>query len=280
MVFRALCPALLAATIACPAFAQGDPGQGTGPLPLNIAPNPTPLCTDRPTRATVACTVPEGDFQVESDLINWTRMNSEGTKTDTILYTNPTLKYGITKRTDIELNVAPYETVRTQTAGQAETIGGVGDVFVRVKQRLTADQSKTQVSLIPFIKAPTARDGIGNGKVEGGVASAINIPLPAKFTLTVGPELDVTANDEGSGYHVSLINFINISHGVGKKVNLFAEFWNEQNFDPAGTERQYSADLAASYQISSLFQIDMGINIGLNNQTPSHQLYIGASTRF
>ena len=45
-----------------PAFAQSSPA----------APAEDPICTDRPTKANLACTVPAGRIQVEADAVNWT----------------------------------------------------------------------------------------------------------------------------------------------------------------------------------------------------------------
>ena len=257
-----------------------DTAQGTGPVPDNVGPNPTPICTDRPTKASVACTVPAGDFQLESGIVNWTRSETGGTRTDTILFGNPTLKYGVGTHTDVEANLVPYETVATATAAGTTTVGSVGDLYLRLKQRLTADSSKTQVALIPFVKAPTAKVGVGNGAWEGGVAAPANIPLPAKFTLTLVPEVDVLADDAGGGHHVGLISLVNVSHGIGKKVTVFAEFWNSQNLDPGGTVHQYSADVAATYTLTPTLQLDLGGNLGLNRATPASQVYFGVSTRF
>lgn len=276
---------LIAASIlfALPAAAQeaqGDPSQGTGPLPTNVAPVPTPICTDRPTKASVACTVPAGNVQIESDVLSWTRMDDAGTRTDTILFTNPTLKVGVGTHTDVELNIAPYETVRTRDAGSVDTEGGLGDLYLRVKQRLTADEAKTQVSLIPYVKVPTARQAIGNGQWEGGIVGAANIPLPAHFTLTFGPEIDILADDEGGGHHVGLVSLVNVSHPVTKDINAYVEFWNQQELAPGGTIHQYSIDLAGTYQLKKTLQLDAGINIGLNRETCGTQLYLGISKRF
>ncbi|WP_323493966.1 transporter [Sphingomonas sp. 10B4] len=267
--------------------AQGDPSQGTGPLPNNVAPSPTPICTDRPTRASVACTVPAGAFQLETDFIDWTRETLDGVRTDTILYTNPTLKYGVSKHTDVEVNIAPYQTVRTRMAdGSVTTDGGVGDLFVRAKQRLTADSSMTHVAVIGSVKAPTAGSVVGNGKWEGSVALPVNIPLPAKFTLTTSPEFDISANqgspnqDPVTGHHFELVNLINLSHPVGKNATVYAEFWTKESFEPRHNTQQYSADLAASYQLTKTLQLDAAAYIGLNRETPGLQLYTGLSTRF
>lgn len=272
--------ALIGAPAAAQEAAQGDPSQGTGPVPANVAPNPTPICTDRPTKAFVACTVPKGDVQIESDALNWTRMKSEGTRVDTLLYTSPTFKYGVDEHTDVEISLTPYETVHTRTDGHTDSAGGFGDVYLRLKEKLTPDSAKTQISLIPFVKAPTAKSDIGNGKWEGGLTAAANIPLPAKFTLTLGPEIDISANDEQPGYHIELVSLINLSHPLGKKINLYAEFWNSQSLEPGGTVHEYSADVAASYQLTDTLQMDVGGNFGLNAETPGKQLYLGVSSRF
>jgi hypothetical protein len=268
-----------------PTFAQdapkGDPSQGTGPVPPNVAPNPTPICTDRPTKANVACTVPAGDVQIESDIVNWSRITSDGMQQDTILYTDPVLKYGLTKHADVEISIAPYETVRTRMSdGATDTVGGVGDLYLRLKQKLTPDGAKTQISIIPYLKAPTAKSGIGNGKWEGGIIVPVNVPLPADFTMTLGPEIDILADDSGPGYHATLVSLVNISHPVGKKINLYAEFWNSQSLERQRTVHEYSTDLAASYQLARSLQMDIGIDFGLNRDTPSRQAYLGISTRF
>ena len=70
-----------------------------------------PLCTDRPTKSTSPCTVDAGHFQLESDLFNVTVDRGGGQTTTTWLATNPTLKYGLTDRLDVEVNMAPYVSV-------------------------------------------------------------------------------------------------------------------------------------------------------------------------
>lgn len=239
----------------------------------------TPVCTDRPTKANVTCTVPAGAVQIESDLVNWTRNSDGGVRTDLIYYSNPTIKYGLGAKTDIEFNIAPYATARTTTGGSHATIGGVGDLYIRLKQGLTAADSKVQIALIPYVKAPTAKLGIGNRTWEGGVIAPVIFALPQGFTLNFGPEVDLLADADGHGHHAQLVGIANLSKSVGK-ATFYAELWTGQNFDPATTVRQYSADVAVAYLIAPKWQVDVGGNFGLNRFTPDAQVYVGLSTRF
>ena len=248
--------------------------------PTSSSPD-APICTDRPTKSNFACTVPEGDVQIESDLFNWSRSSAPGVRTDTYLVTNPTVKYGVGPSTDLEANIIPYEEIRTHTGGQTTSIDGVGDLYLRVKQRLTDPTGKAQFSLIPYVKAPTAKLGIGNREWEGGLIAPFNYSLPRNITLTIVPEVDVLANaaDPG-GRHAQLVGLVNLGFALTPRLTLYTELWTAQNLDPSGTVRQYSADTALAYLVTRTVQVDVGGNFGLNRTTPDAQLYLGVSTRF
>jgi hypothetical protein len=240
---------------------------------------PTPICTDRPTKANATCTVPAGDWQVETDIVNWTHSDVGGVKTDVLLAPNPTLKYGLSDKADIELSLAPYEEIRTSTGGVTTRASGVGDLYVRLKWSLLSNSSAS-VSIIPWIKAPTASHSLGNGKVEEGVALPVSFSLPDKVSLTLGPEIDGLENAALNGQHANLVNVVNLSRPFTDKLTLAAELWNDQNYDPLGTVSQTSADVAAAYAVTSTLQFDLGANFGLNRATPKTQLYLGVSKRF
>lgn len=239
------------------------------------------LCTDRPTKSNAVCTVPAGKLQIETDLPNWTRNDDGGTRTDVILYANPYVKYGLGANTDVEVNWAPYETVRVRSSGSVDKLSGVGDVFVRLKQRFTDPDSKLQVGVIPFVKAPTARRRIGNREWEGGVALPVQYTLPQGWTLTTSPEIDLLADStNANNRHAQLIGTVNVGKTLSSTVTAYAELWTAQNYDPAGTIRQYSADMAVAWLVGPKLQLDLGGNFGLNRLTPDAQVYLGLSTRF
>ena len=258
--------AVLLGSVATPALAQA-------------AEEPA-LCTDRPTKANAVCTVPAGKVQLETDLVNWTRTSVGGVRTDVILYSNPYLKLGLGENTDIEANIAPYVEVRTKAGGTTSSIGGDGDLTLRLKQRLTDPAKQVQLGLVPFVKVPTAKRGIGNREFEGGLAVPVQVSLPGSVTLTFGPELDLLLDSDGSGRHLQAVGIVNLGKPVTSKLTLYGEFFTAQNFDPAGTVRQYSLDAAATYALTPKVQLDIGGNFGLNRATPDTQLYVGISTRF
>jgi hypothetical protein len=262
-VYRLTLSALAIVALASPAFADD------------------PICTDRPAKANATCTVPAGHWQVETDLGNYIRNTDGGVRTTTVYATNPTLKYGLSDRLDLQLNWAPYIEAKTHdlVTGATDKATGSGDLYLKLKAKAWSNDA-ISVSLIPFMKAPTAAHDLGNDKWEGGLAIASSFTLPAGFSMAWGPELDWLADADGSGRHASYVNVINISHPVGDKLVLAGEFWSQINDDPIGKITQTSADIAAAYQVTPTLQFDAGANFGLNRQTPDTQIYVGVSTRF
>ena len=238
-----------------------------------------PICTDRPTKANATCTVPEGTWQLETDIGNATHDAHGGDSTDTLYFLNPYLKYGIGAHTDIEVNWSPAIRVRTKEDGERQTTNGAGDLYVRLKTALYSGDVFS-VSIIPFVKAPTASHNIGNGRWEGGVALPMSAAVGGGFTLTVGPELDALADADGQGRHLSVTNLVNIAHSLTNKLAVAVEYWQQANHDPAGHVKQKSGDIAFTYLVNPNFQLDLGANMGLNEATPDHQLYAGLSYRW
>jgi len=266
MNFRSILLLPLALTFSLPAFtARAD--------------DAPPICTDRPTKANATCTVPEGMWQLETDVGNFTHDAHDGSSTDTLYFINPYLKYGIGSHTDIEVNWAPDIRVRTRADGEHQTVNGAGDLYVRVKTSLYAGDLFS-ASIIPFIKAPTASHDIGNGHWEGGVAVPMSAAVGGGFTVTVGPELDALADSSGHGRHLSVTNLVNVSHSLTSKLSVAVEYWRQDNHEPSGHVKQESGDIAFVYVVNPDLQLDLGANMGLNHATPDTQMYLGLSYRW
>lgn len=254
------------------------PAAALAAVPTKSTPT-SPICTDRPTKSNFACTVPAGQIQIEADAFNWLSTGAGTERFDQMLFTNPTIKYGLGTSTDIQLNWAPLVRTRSRSGADVAVQTGVGDVVLRLKQRLTSADGHFQLAVLPFVKIPTAPSGIGNRKWEGGVAVPINYSIDGGWTITLGPQLDILADVDGSGQHFGLTGLVNIAKQIGP-FTIYNEIWTSQNFDPAGTVSQVSYDVALAWLPRPTLQFDIGANIGLNRNTPDHQIYLGISTRF
>jgi hypothetical protein len=252
--------------------------------------DPTPddqmrgFCTDRPPKANLPCTVDAGHFQYESDMFNWTYAHTGDIAVNTYLYTNPTFKLGLTNRIDLELGMAPLETVSAKGALGKQSLTGVGDLFVRTKVNLAGPEGGDfQAALIPYVKIPTAQPGIGNKAVEGGVIAPISFALPQDFTLLLDPEIDILRNAANAGRHANFQTLANLSHALSGTVTGYIELWGQVDNDPTVAAKQASLDLSLAWvawtDLPNL-QFDIGSNIGLTSATPRIQAYVGISQRF
>ena len=250
--------------------------------------NPVPpdqmrsFSTDRPTKSNVPYTVDAGHFQYETDLVNFTHQAVGSVHTNTILTPNPTFKVGVTNNADLEVNV-PFAGVHTfgSSTGPPSTLWGIGDTFVRAKINLWGnDDGSSAAAVIPFVKAPSAPIGIGNGAVEEGLIAPLALSLPNNLTLLLVPEIDAFKNSVDNGRHGNFIFDVNLSREMIKNVTAYVELWSDYNDDPVVKTTQVSFDTALAWVIFPNVQLDVGANFGLTSATPAVQVYTGLSQRF
>jgi hypothetical protein len=234
------------------------------------------ICTDRPTKANYACAVEDGHFQYEGDIVNDAMLDTGAGSVRTLVFVDPTLKYGIGHGIDLEASIAALETVRSGS----HSVSGPGDLYLRVKDEFVDTLGGAlQVAAIAFVKAPTAPVGIGNGAVEGGLIAPVNVKIGDKIILTTAPELDRLANAAGNGTHFNTAQLVNIAYAFTPRLTAYGELWADWNFDPEGTTRQSSLDGAVTYLLTAYLQVDVGVNLGLKRSTAT-QGYLGLSQKF
>lgn len=240
-----------------------------------------PICTDRPSKSTGECTVPNGKWQVETGLVDWTHDKLDGVRTDGISWGSSLIKYGIGGNADVELDVTPFETLNVRGGSSYDSHSSFGDIQVRAKYRLTRADAPLLVALDPFVKLPTANHHLGNGEVEGGLVVATSAALgKSGLTLSLDPELDLNADTDGSGHHLATQQVLNVGVAASQKLSLSTEIWGKWDWDPAATGKQLSWDVSAAYLPTKNLQLDAGANFGLNSQTPDVEVYTGISVRF
>lgn len=240
-----------------------------------------PICADRPGKADGTCTVPAGMVQIETGLADWIHDRSGGVRTDELAVGETAVKLGVTDRMHVQLTIFPYASVRVREGGLRERVSGFGDLGLAAKYRLTDDSAPVQVALIPFVKIPTAKRSIGNGRVEGGIVVPIDYEIPGSpLSLTLSPELDLLADSDGSGRHLAMAQAVSLGVPLSSRLSVAVDLWGEWDWDPAGTSRQYSIGPSAAYLLSNDVQVDAGFDVGLNRQAPDVQVYTGIAFRF
>jgi hypothetical protein len=240
-----------------------------------------PICAARPGKATPPCTVPAGHFQLETGLVDWSVQKDVGLRESAIVIGETTFKYGLTDRSDIEVDVTPWQRATSSGPGGHFSASGFGDITVAYKQQLAQTAAPVKIALQPFVKLPTAKHSIGNGKWEGGALLPVQFSI-GKSPLSVGltPEVDWTADADGHGHHAGMAQVVSLGWQVTDKFSVSTDLWGQWDWDPAGTVRQASLDGSAAYLVSNNVQLDAGANFGLNRATPDVEIYAGVSKRF
>jgi hypothetical protein len=240
-----------------------------------------PICADRPGKSTPACTVPARHWQIETGLADWSLQKDGGERDTSLVLGETTVKYGLTGSSDLEIDVTPWQRATTRGPGFHEGASGIGDVKLLYKQQLTPGDAALQVTLMPFVKAPTAKRSLGNGKWEGGLLLPIDYAIgKSPFSIELTPELDWAADADGRGHHAAMEQVVSVGWQATDKLSLSAELWGGWDWDPSGTTRQASADGSIAYLVTNDLQLDAGANFGLNRATPDVELYGGLSVRF
>jgi len=240
-----------------------------------------PICAARPGKSTPPCTVPAGHFQLEAGLADWSLQKAGDERDTSLVLGETTLKYGLTEGSDIEVDVTPWQRATSHVGVAHGSASGFGDITIGYKRLLTSADVAVQVAVLPFIKAPTARHSLGNGKWEGGVALPVGVALGrSQFSLDLTPEVDWLADGDRHGHHAGMTQVASLGWQASGRISLSGEFWSQWDWDPAGTARQASADASAAYLAGNTVQLDGGVNFGLNRHTPDVELYAGVSKRF
>ena len=238
------------------------------------------LCPDRPAKGTAPCTVDAGHLQLEMDLVDVTHDRSAGARSTTTLLASPQLKLGLTPNLDLEAAWSPYQRQSDSPGGHAT---GVGDLYLKAKANLTGNRDDGwNLALIPYLKAPTASHGLGNGVWEGGLLAAAAGDLPHGWSLNLTPEVDLVEDGGAGGKHAAVSMSAGLTHALGGGLSATGELWAARDYDPAGHASQVSGDLALEFIPKGRpnLQWDLGVNLGLNRNTPDVQAYAGVSRRF
>lgn len=244
------------------------------------------LSTDRPDQTESAYTVDAGRFQLEMDLLNYTRHRTDDGTGEVRMHlwnvTPVNLKLGLTHRVDVQLMSEPHVRVKVydQATGTTRKFSGFGDVTTRVKMNLWGnDAGKTALALMPFIKWPLSASELRNGKTEGGLIIPLAIDLGRGWGMGLMSEIDFVRNTPNTGYDREWVNSITLARELTDRIGCYFE-WFTVTGSAAGFRWQGQFDVGFTYAVTPNFQLDAGCNFGVTKSAPDHQPFIGLSRRY
>jgi hypothetical protein len=240
------------------------------------------MATDRPDKTESAFTVDAGHFQMEMDLLTYTHDRSPDETVKAFGIAPMNLKVGVLNNVDLQvvIETCNIQTITGRDTGARSRDAGFGDVLLRSKINLWGnDGGSTALSVMPFVKLPTARRPLGNGAAEGGVIFPFWMELPCKWELGAQGEVDYLQDSSGSDYHPEFSNTVTVSHDIIGKLGGYVEL-----FSNVSTE-SHSAwiatfDLGFTYALTRDIQLDAGMNIGLTDAADDFNPFIGLSVRY
>lgn len=238
--------------------------------------NPTPraemreLSPDRPDATESPLTVDAGHYAVEVSLFDWRR--NDGADAYTVMATN--FKIGLTNDIDFQ-TVFDLYSWEDPVAGSG--LEGFGDVQFRLKWNLWGnDGGDSALALFPFIKVPTGTQ-LSNGEVEGGLIIPFGMSLTDRLGIGIMPEIDYVYNADTDGYDVELVHTVVLGYEITEKVGGFLEY-----IGVTGEDTPYSASLAGgfTYSVNDDLTLDIGSQVGLNDNAEDFGLFTGFTRRF
>lgn len=248
------------------------------PVPADKMPE---LSTDRPDKTEAYATVPAGHWQIESDLAIVTRDQSDGLRTEDWSSLGFNLKAGLGEGLDLQFVHEPLLRGSAEDLGTGDTAAyaGRGDSLLRVKIHLRDPEGAVPgLALMPYLKIPTASEGLGNGQPEGGLIVPVGWELPAGWGLSAMLELDGNADSQGVGRHIDTVLSASASHAVFGPLEGYAELWGQFSGE-SGVESLFTADGGLTCGLGANAQLDLGVNVGLNAGAPDYEPFLGLSLR-
>lgn len=250
------------------------------PLSLQAA---RELTSDRPDATESPFTVEAGRVQVEASVGEFTRDRRNVARDDTEVTAWSVapfnVRVGLTPRSELQVLVDSFLDVKTKdrATGATERVRGMGDVTVRAKWNFWGnDGGGNALGVMPFVKLPTAADGLGNDSVEGGVILPFAADLPGGWGFGAMTEIDVVRNADDDGHTLAWVNTATVSHDIAGQLGGFLELASA-----VGEGKPVVGfNCGLTFAVNDDLQLDLGVNLGLSRAADDFALFAGLVQRF
>ncbi|WP_447755928.1 transporter [Sphingopyxis fribergensis] len=240
------------------------------------------LCPDRPGLGTPACTVEPGSMLFEIGLADWTLDRNPGSRTDAWTFGDALLRTGLTPSLEAQVGwtMLGHVRERDRATGAVDSRTRTGDVTLALRQNLNnPDGSGLSVALMPYATLPLGGGGVGAGDWGAGLIVPASFDL-GSLSLGFTPHVDAAVDGDGDGRHLAYGSVVGVGFNLSADVSMTAEVSLTRDRDPDGRTTEALAGLSAGWQPDADSQWDVGVNAGLNRDSPDVELYFGFARRF
>lgn len=240
------------------------------------------LCPDRPGLGTPACTVDAGAIVLEMGLADWTLDRAADSRTDSWMFGDALFRAGLTPSLEVQVGwtMLGHVRERNRQTGESARVTRTGDVTLALRQNLrNPDGTGFSIAVMPYATLPVGGAGVGAGDWGAGLLVPASFELGA-LSIGLTPHVDAAVDSDGDGRHLAYGSVVGLGFGISDDVSAAAELSLTRDEDPGGHSSEALAGLSMGWQPDGDSQWDVGINAGLNRDSPDVEIYAGYVRRF
>ena len=212
-------------------------------------------------------TIDAGVKQLESSIFDY----SQNSDVNTWSIHPFNFRIGLNNSIDLQLVFAPY----INQESNKKINDGNGDFQISIKKNIWVnDDGKSAFGLMPYIKLPTADNGIGNNKVEGGIIFPFSTNISDTLNLDLMFETDYVYDDDEQNFDIEFIISgllgINIQNSLGFYSEIIAIKSNDVDYKVSNI-----IGFGATYSLSKNLIFDIGLNHRLLGKVDDFNIFSG-----
>ena len=240
--------------------------------------NPTPknewreMSADRPDITESPITVDAGVWQIEGSFFDYVSVDDDNEEFH-LLPVN--IKLGLSHNMDLQLVLEPH--IHLESNG--EDTSGLGDTQIRLKINFWGnDEGNTALGLMPFIKLPTAADGLGNDEVEGGIILPYGTSINDQLGLGLMLELDAVYNAASDDYDFNTVVSAVLGYDAGNNIGFYLEGVIDAA-EESENDLESKLGVGVTYSLNDSMTFDVGCNVGLTDGMDDYNIFSGITFR-
>lgn len=243
---------------------------------------PRDFCPDRPGLGTPPCTFDPGHGDIEVGLVDWTLDRQGGSRSDTFVFGDTLVRYGLTSNLELQLAWTALGTQRQRDSfGNIDRSTGTGDMRIALRRNLLhPDGSDLSLAAMPYATLPTGGQAIGAGTWGAGMLLPVTYQLPSKVQFDFTGRVEAEPNQSRHGRHLAYGGVFGVDLPVSKTLTGTMELSVQRSLDPAGRSTPVIGALSLAWMAKPSLQLDVGGNKGVAGGAPDWELYGGIAARF